>query len=235
MNKNDEQQFLLTMVQRAEADSVIVRIQPQIIIVVRIREDSRRNVSAKVMQTIECVYEVTDERFEITLLSDAIADGGGQRKFKFFQRFIEKLCGGWRVQFFQSFGSTTSLMIDRVRRMLLINADVLRMPYRSLMKLIGRLPEMIGIALKSVKSTVDGFTVPQSVKSQSASDNAYIVLVASEKGLLFPPDFILTASEWTMRVTATDTELCISASRRRWIHRGLWLHCPSMLIRLPQR
>lgn len=223
MNKYDGQQFLPVAVQQADADSVVEGIHPQIIIVVHIVEDSRRKATAGAAQTIECVSvsEVNKERFEITLLSDDIVDGGGQRKLKFFRRLIEKMCGGgWQVRFFKSFGSTDNLMIDRVRRVLLINADILLLPYRSMMKLISRLPAMINLALNSVKSTVEGFGGPRGIKSRSASENARIVLVASDKGLLLPPEVVLNAEGRFVRVTVTDVDICIRSADWRWLHRS---------------
>lgn len=161
------------------------------------------------------------ERFEIALLSDDIADGEEQRRIKFFRRLIEKMSGGWRVQFFKSFGTTAGLMIDRMQKVILVNADVvLRMPYRSMINVIGRLSGMIANVYKSVKSTVGGFSEPKGIKSLSASGNGCIVLSTSPKGLRFQPDFVLSAEEQMMRIAITDTDLIISAGRRRLIHRS---------------
>ncbi len=220
MNKNDEQQFLPAAVQQADTDSV-VGLHPQIIVVVGTIEVSLHDESTGGMRKIECISELTNERFEIIALADNNAVGG-RSKAGFFRRTIEKLCGGWRVQFFNACDSAADhykMMIDRAGRILLINADVLRMPYRTLLKLIGGLPRMIEMALRSVKSAVDELRVPRGIKGLSTSKNARISLVASEKGLQFPSGFVLSAEEWMMRVTSIDTELCISAGRRRWIHR----------------
>jgi hypothetical protein len=220
MNKNDEQQFLPAAVQQADTDSV-VGLHPQIIIIVHIDEDSSLNAPAGTVQTIVCFTEADKKRFEITLLADDIADGGVQRKLKFLRRLIENLCGGgWRVRFFKSFGSA-SMMLDRAGRILLINTDaVLRMPYRSMVNLLSRLPEMIANVYKGVKSTVKGGGGPNGINSLSASENACISLIVSEKGLLFPHGFVLSAEEQMMRIAITDTELIVSAGRRRWIHRS---------------
>lgn len=58
------------------------------------------------------------------------------------------------------------------------------------------------------------------MNSLSASENACISLIVSEKGLLFPHGFVLSAEEQMMRIAITDTELIVSADRRRWIHRS---------------
>ncbi|NTZ20468.1 hypothetical protein EXW96_23940 [Paenibacillus sp. JMULE4] len=220
MNKNGKQQYLPAAVKQLDADGV-GGLHPQFIIVVQIIGDSRCMVSKESLQIVECVSEVTKERFEIALLADDITGDGERRKLKSFQRLIEKLCGGWRMHFFKSSASTTGMMLDRVNKVLLVNADaVLRMQYCSVIKLIGKLSGMIANVYKGVKSTVGGFSGPKGIKSLLSSKNADIVLVVSEKGLLFPPGFVLSAEEQMMRITITDTNLIVSAGRRRWIHRS---------------
>ncbi|MFD2662307.1 hypothetical protein, partial [Paenibacillus thailandensis] len=88
MNKNDEQQFLPAAVQQTDTDSV-VGLHPQIIVVVGTIEASLHNESTGGMRKIECISELTNERFEIIALADNNAVGG-RSKAGFFRRTSRK-------------------------------------------------------------------------------------------------------------------------------------------------
>lgn len=146
MNKYREAQFVTKAVNRADEDSEVVEIQT--IITVHIKEDLHK--SSTQQYVIECKSESIDanECFEIIVLAENSEVG----KAGFFRRVMGKLFGGWHLHFFSACNSPAkhySMMLDRARKILLINIDLLRIPYRSLIKLTGKIQELISHALKA--------------------------------------------------------------------------------------
>lgn len=218
MNKANGRQLFPAAKQ--QVDDVASEIQPNIIIiVVQILGDVHFTTSGEPTQIVEC-YSETDKRlFEVVLLSDNTLNVDGQRKLKLFKRLIAKVSGGWQAQFFNADDVAFKLMLDRDRKKLLINVDVLRMSYRSLIKLIGRVPEMIYTLLKSVESTMKRANTPRGAMSLSSTPNASMALtVVAEKGLRLPSGFALTAENRLVRVTITDVDICIQSASWKWMH-----------------
>ncbi|WP_141680194.1 hypothetical protein [Bacillus sp. FJAT-26390] len=83
-------------------------------------------------------------------------------KLKFIRETIEQL-SGWKVCLFKMYcpaSGSNRIIADRRLKELYIDADLLRMPLRAIVKLIGSLPDLLSTLSGRVKSAVDGMYKP---------------------------------------------------------------------------
>ncbi|PYI52423.1 hypothetical protein [Paenibacillus flagellatus] len=99
------------------------------------------------------------------------------------------------------------MFADRQMKELYINVDLLRMPLRAIVKLIGSLPDLLSALSERVKSAVDGLYKSDRTKIFRVNQQASVGLTVSENGLCFPSHYVFSADELFVHVSINDNEV----------------------------
>ncbi|MFD1135621.1 hypothetical protein [Paenibacillus urinalis] len=155
-----------------------------------------------------CESECRNEPFEFVVLKDAPFIGL-RFKFGFIRETIEQL-SGWKVYFFKMYSPESvsgGMFADRQMKVLYIDTDLLRMPLRAIVKLIGSLPDLLSVLSERVKSAVDGLYKSDRTKALRMNQQASVGLTVSDNGLCFPAHYVFSADELFVHVSINDNEI----------------------------
>lgn len=160
-------------------------------------------------QKLICVTELENEQFEINVLNEEVAVAGMRLKFRFIRQTVEQLCG-WKVRLFKMCGSaycSSKMIVDRRKKHLFIDVDMLHMPLRSIIRLFSRVHELLGTFPELMKSVVDGLGKQNNTKLLRVNQQASICLSVVENGLCFPSDYAFSANELFVHVSINENEI----------------------------
>lgn len=206
MNKNEKQNQLPVVFSNTNGSNI--EIHPHVMIAVTTVVVLQHNESSSISQRLICEAECSNERFEIIVLKET-AISGIQFKFKFIREAVEQLIG-WSVHLFKMCSPASSndrIIVDRQMKQLYIDADILRMPLRALIKLIGRLPELLAALTGRLKMAVEEFGKLNDSKTLRVNQQASVALSVGESGLYFPSHYVFSANELFVHVSINENEI----------------------------
>lgn len=135
-------------------------------------------------------------------------------KHKWFQ-YIEKLTG-WKIKFFDSFPDLPLLFLDREKKELYINRELIKSGFKEFMSMLDKLVTLLlkqsAEAYQSVSKAL------HRIHRQSRANQAVSMsMKITEEGLQFPADFSLQANDLQAYVATVGHELIISTANYRMI------------------
>lgn len=145
-----------------------------------------------------------------------ISNSNNQEKEKSkWLHYIEKLTG-WKIILFDSYPELPLLILDKEKRELYINRELLKHGYKEFITMVDKL---VTLLTKQTAAAYQNLTnALHRIQSQRKESKAkFLLMEITNNGLKFPADFSLQASDLHVSVISVDNELIIKTANFRMI------------------